>query len=234
MEPKIYDTPKPHASENFSLSLEALRTLHAAASTRWANRRDYEWKLSYAIWTALAGFIATVVLAKDSAFVPFQIDWHRLPTWILAIFLTLPTALHLYYLWGMVARTLNDLDLFDEVEHAIRKIDPWVAAHISTRFFNSDFIARTRLSRRYGLVAQVGITFLLSVTAFWFVSRSRPETKKDVEKNMMNCQPFVAIPANPLAMGPAVALSPENDLHSLRRRRRAHSHVKRACRRPRV
>jgi hypothetical protein len=69
----------------------------------------------------------------------------------------------------MVARTLNDLDFVDDVEQAIRKLDPWVSRHVSDEHLNSNFLKNTGLDRRYGLRAQISITILLSVAAAWFV-----------------------------------------------------------------
>ena len=83
--------------EVFSLPLEVLRSLHAASANRWEKRRDYEWKLSYAFWTALAGFIATVLFGKDAHFeTPGN---GKLVFWLALLF-----GCHAYYLWNMVSR----------------------------------------------------------------------------------------------------------------------------------
>lgn len=45
-------------------TLDILRSIRESAYSRWEKRRDYEWKLIFAIWTALAAFIA-ITISQD-------------------------------------------------------------------------------------------------------------------------------------------------------------------------
>jgi hypothetical protein len=164
---------EPSATEVFSLSLETLRLLHGAASSRWANRREYEWKLSYAIWTALAGFIATIVVSKDSVFKPPTPRIDDPATWAVMVCLAFVVFIHWFYLNGMVKRTINDLFLVDDIEKAILQLDPWVHRRVPDKHLNSTFLRRPGNNVRYGLYAQVSITVLLSLLAGWFTFRDR-------------------------------------------------------------
>jgi hypothetical protein len=56
--------------ESKSSAIDALKELHGTVFQRWQNRREYEWKLSYAIWGVLATFIAVVIFGKDTQFRP--------------------------------------------------------------------------------------------------------------------------------------------------------------------
>ncbi len=170
---EVRSRPKPSTSEIFSVSLETLRLLHGAASSRWANRREYEWKLSYAIWTALAGYIATIVLGKDSVFRPLEPHLLDLATWAVIGCLAFAIFIHCFYLNGMVARTVNDLYLVDDIEKAILQLDPWVSARVPGKHLNSTFLRQPGNNVRYGLYAQISITILLSILAGWFTFRPR-------------------------------------------------------------
>lgn len=146
--------------EAFSLPLEVLRTLHAASANRWEKRREYEWKLSYAVWTALAGFIATVLLGKDSRFEPPQFRY-------VAGWLGFTWALHGFYLVNMVQHTLEDLRAQTEIEYAIRELAPLV----EKKFIGAGMRERHPALQRYGLIAQLGITLILCSAAGWFSYR---------------------------------------------------------------
>jgi hypothetical protein len=149
------------------MSLGVLKAILETASTRWSNRRDYEWKLSYAFWTALAGFIATITIGKDSKFT--APPWQYLVGW-----LTGTIVLHGWYLHAMVDRTLQDIRLQHDVEFAMHQLDPWVRENLPNRNLGAGVARRSWLNQRYGVVAQIGITVLLSWAALWFsLARSK-------------------------------------------------------------
>lgn len=159
-------------SPNQPISLEVLRTLHQACLTRWTNRRDYEWKLSYAFWTAIAGYITFIVFGKDSRFSEPP------PKGYLLVWLFLMIAFHVYYLINMIDRTLNDVEAQSDIELVIHGLDPYVAQKLrkihlggSMKKYTDDPDAepedRSWFYKHYGLWSQAGITVLLSFAAWW-------------------------------------------------------------------
>jgi hypothetical protein len=94
--------------------LDVLKTLNELAFERWAKRREYEWKLSFGLWTAIAAFVA-IVLGKDNHLSGF-------PATLCAITLGLViTTVHALYLYRIFDGTLGDLDRQDRVEKALWK-----------------------------------------------------------------------------------------------------------------
>jgi hypothetical protein len=120
-------------------------------------------EVSYAFWTALAGFIATVILGKDSKFSAPPVPY--LAGWLIVMFL-----LHGYYLICMVNRTLQDIHAQYDIEMTMHKLDAWVEANLSSINLGAGMGKRSWWNQRYGVVAQLGITLLLSSVAFWFAS----------------------------------------------------------------
>src|SRR5271154_3462507 len=79
--------------------LAVLKAIRESAYARWEKRRDYEWKLSFGLWTAMAVFIA-IVVGND-----FKIqisDAVKLYTAACAGIITLT---HLLYLIGIIRNT---------------------------------------------------------------------------------------------------------------------------------
>ena len=164
--------PEAKAEDPRPLVLEALKLIHGASTTRWDKRRGYEWTLSYAVWTALAGFFAVVALGKDSLL-------HNPP-----VLLTVPCLagiflVHLFYLWIMASRTIEDLKTQKTVEDnafmlvtgVLLEAKPaaqescWYGAlkhHLETRD-----VLPPRLVRRYGVVCPIIFTFILALIAGW-------------------------------------------------------------------
>lgn len=180
-------TPLP--SLPYDLRIEVLRLLQSSTLSRWANRREYEWKLSYAFWAALAGFIATVTLGKDSKFTPPPIEY-------LAIWLGAMILLHGYYLYCMVDRTLQDIEAQCDIELTLHKLDSWVEKNLPSCNLGAGMGERSWLNKRYGLVAQMGITLLLSTAALWFgIARGKvtDEPRSNPTVVTVTCQPSPAV-----------------------------------------
>lgn len=95
--------------------LETLKALRESVSQRWERRREYEWKLSFALWTAIAAFIG-IAIGKENTLK----DVHGVVQWIIIAGLTI-TGLHAFYLFGIISNTLDDLQKLtwlEEVMHA--------------------------------------------------------------------------------------------------------------------
>ena len=174
------------------VELEILKALHSAKFNRWEKRRSYEWLLSYAIWGALAGFIAVVAFGKDSRF--------EAPSpWILTLILGFTVAVHAFYLYFMVENTLVDLAAQHELEAMIKQLssyeerpaddqdqpnplprtvsetaDSRITLWLKTVILRWKAIIMPFLKPRYGFLAQTAITILLCMAAEWAALRPAP------------------------------------------------------------
>jgi len=150
--------------------LEILQALHTANFNRWDKRRNYEWLLSYAVWVGLGAFIAIVVLGKDSQF--------RAPDrqWITIVTLALVMVAHAGYLYFMTESTIRDLKaqrLIEKVMCAAVDDEEFKAAFLRTQLFHEKPESKWLgwWTARYGLLAQVLITIILCLTAYWAISQ---------------------------------------------------------------
>lgn len=161
-------------TDECKLRLDVLKALHDASYNRWEKRRNYEWLLSYAIWGALAGFIATVVFGKDSKFTPPSV--FLLTVWLFVVVVT-----HWLYLYFIVEGTLRDLRAQAVIERAMTRLagggrrlplTPRLLSIIGRKHpfrFRNFRIRRFLLfwRPRHGLIGQVTITVILCVVAAW-------------------------------------------------------------------
>jgi hypothetical protein len=108
----------PEDIARMASQLDTLKALRESVSQRWERRREYEWKLSFALWTAIAAFIG-IAISKDNTLK----DVSGAASWMIAIGLTI-TALHTLYLVGIISNTLNDLRKLGWVEEVMRQALP--------------------------------------------------------------------------------------------------------------
>jgi hypothetical protein len=91
-------TPAP---EN---TLEILKAIRESAFARWEKRRDYEWKLSFGIWTAPAAFIA-ITLSRDLKVELTSMVINYAAVGAIFIFLA-----YAFYLTGIIEHTIVDVE----------------------------------------------------------------------------------------------------------------------------
>jgi len=148
-------------------SLEILKAIRESAFARWEKRRDYEWKLSIGIWTALAAFIA-ITLQKDFGL-------HVIPAAVIywaKRFAALIFGAHALYLFGIIEHTITDVRTQYAVEEAL-----------ATRVTGKSFVLPKSKLRGNPLVARVGyfqalITLVLAIAAVLsLVARMQPSAK---------------------------------------------------------
>jgi hypothetical protein len=146
------------------LILEALKAVRESAFGRWEKRRDYEWKLSFGLWTAIAAFIA-ITFGKD-----FNIQYDESVKWACAIFGLLLLGAHVYYLIGIIENTIGDVKRQYWAEESIEKY----LKDLKTNF--SD-LEKPSVYRRYGYT-QAAITLILVIAANFAVWAPRvPQAK---------------------------------------------------------
>ncbi len=153
--------------------LEVLRTLHDAASFRWEKRRGYEWSLSYAIWTALAGLIAAMLFGKDSHLAIPALKWA-------VAMLVIPVALHFFYLFFMVRNTLHDLVVQSKIERDVLALLDVPPRHLVSADLQAMCGDTRWWKTRYGLIAQVGVTIFLCGIAAWVAATQRQKPPSSV------------------------------------------------------
>jgi hypothetical protein len=161
-------------TEECKLRLDVLKALHEASYNRWEKRRSYEWLLSYAIWGALGGFIATIFFGKDSKPTPPS-------ALLLTVWLSVVVATHFLYLYFIVEGTLRDLRAQGVIERAMTRLAgggrrlPLTPKRLSIVGRKHPFRFRNfRIRRflvfwrpRHGLIGQVMITLILCQVAAW-------------------------------------------------------------------
>jgi hypothetical protein len=170
--------------------LNAWKALHEVSFSRWEKRRNYEWLLSYAIWGALAGFIAVVIFGKDSQFRPPEASWQP------AAWLFLILVVHGCYLFFIIDGTLRDLEAQRVIEQAMCQLTDQNEGSTGQKF-KDEFLA-TQLFRgfddwrtakwfrdRHGLWGQLALTSLLCVAA-WASIQNRPRTQETTGASQVN------------------------------------------------
>lgn len=135
-------------------TLDILKAIRESSCSRWEKRRDYEWKLSFGLWTAMAAFIA-IVLSKD-----FKVtSGGNVPRWTGFAGLAIAIA-HALYLIGIITNTLSDLEVQYWTENQM-------ANHLKnhTGFPGGKDRPRTFWSKYNGYM-QVAITAILAGAAY--------------------------------------------------------------------
>jgi len=146
--------------------LEILKTLKDLTFERWRKRREYEWKLSFGLWTAIAAFIA-IVLGKDNringdvaAGVAFGAG-------------LLITVVHGAYVSGIIHGTLNDLDRQKSVEKALWQLLSKPELRDFEHKEDSLGNFQERFKKHHGIL-QAAITFVLCLCAVAAIYISKP------------------------------------------------------------
>ena len=98
------------ATEN---TLEILKAIRESAFARWEKRRDYEWRLSFGIWTALAAFIA-ITLSRD-----LKVELTSMVTTYAAVGAISIFLAHAFYLTGIIEHTIVDVKTQYLVEESL-------------------------------------------------------------------------------------------------------------------
>ncbi len=151
--------------------IEVLKAIRESAYARWEKRRDYEWKLSFGLWTAMAAFIAIVV---GNTFKIQISDAVKYNTGACAGLITLA---HLLYLIGIIRNTIADLKIqywaedriaehvkpFEDNHNVANDLRAFPGAHKRPRGFWVKY---------YGF-AQVGITLILAIASYLAISADR-------------------------------------------------------------
>jgi hypothetical protein len=146
-------------------SLETLKALRESVANRWEKRREYEWKLSFALWTAIAAFIA-IVIGKD-----ISIKMNAGVEMVVAICGGAITLLHYVYLLGIIKNTLNDLDKLKWVEEAMRGTLPAGLLESDAEIWSFKL---GRFGRNHGFL-QAFITAVLCAGAFFAIMAPRAD-----------------------------------------------------------
>lgn len=134
------------------VTLDMLKALRESAAHRWEKRREYEWKLSFGLWTAIAAFIA-IVIGKEN-----QIKDGPLVIGVIAVLGISITLLHFFYLHGIIRNTLNDLRKLEWVEEVMyRKLLPDLPAGVDAEW---PCLNQGRILRYHGYL-QAAITLVL-------------------------------------------------------------------------
>jgi len=146
--------------------LEILTFLHSAGLQRWKDRRDNEWKLNYAIWAAIAGLDALLLLHRDALYIS---PWWTIPGILLC------ALCHGLYLLPTTERAISEIELQCDVEHGIRVLlsNEAIRNEVKTRHLGGAIrkyeIGTTKqqnwLWKHYGVFAPLGITIALLVLA---------------------------------------------------------------------
>jgi hypothetical protein len=132
---------------------DAIATLRSWAWASFDRRREFEWKVSMGVWTALAALIG-ILLTQDA---PFQVPAIKWGSIFFVIFLL---CLHAVYSQGVATALKLDRDkalLYEELLD--KEFGPFLTEELRDR-------GRKRLSRivlfNYSNGFQLGVTLLLS------------------------------------------------------------------------
>jgi hypothetical protein len=187
------DPPEPPAppSPN-AFPFEVLRTMHSGSLKRWENRREQEWKLNYAVWTALAAFIAGIVLAVKDVEIRQPADWIVCGAGLILF------GAHFLYLWPMTSRGIAEIEMQADAEKAMNEMLPF--RKLNTKNFGGGIHGHWPIEKRYGLVAPLAITaFLLAVTGWLLLNPPRKISDDKPKQINLNYTP----PAVPQPVVPA-------------------------------
>lgn len=156
-----------------SVKLQYLEALRLAAYNSFNDRRSYEWKLSLAIWTALAVLVAGLVhpIRTDEVF-PFHGKRYG---FLAAGIGFLVIALHTYFNNGMARANAIDRTKQRIYEDQIRASISFIKTE---KYADEKAILKKQVEmrpkspelpymqwRQWGHLAQIGVTFLLTITA---------------------------------------------------------------------
>jgi hypothetical protein len=151
-------TPEPESKDP---TIELLQTLHAASLTRWANRRDYEWKLNYAVWVAMAGLIALLVTKH----VGIERTDFRAIGW-LAVTSIAVVLIQLLYLIPITSRGICEIEMQTDLEKAMHKeLSPDAQQMVKTANLGAGMERRGALDKHYGVYAPLVVTAILAIIA---------------------------------------------------------------------
>ena len=156
----------PQMSDGERRRFESLENLRQAAYESFNDRRSYEWKLSLAIWTGQAIFLAGLVqpLGATENF-PLQAPWGWIGASLAGLVLVL-----LHITWSNGASKANSVDKGAWIHFAM------VMQEMVNAPFNSDLLCEiaalptNRNWRQWSHFAQVTVTALLagvSVLIIW-------------------------------------------------------------------
>ena len=176
------DPQKSGDGEIKSLKLDALKAIRESAYQRWEKRRNYEWQLSFSIWTALAAF-SGIVIGKE-----FQIAeryWTALAVGVIGISMAV---MHRYYILKMFEHTIADVHIQRWAEKEIYKLAFTADMPVGDPKFPND-VFHPPLSK-YGRV-QAFITLVLALAAVGAVLAPRNQPAQSVVQT-----PSISIPAN--------------------------------------
>jgi hypothetical protein len=155
--------------ERMKVEIDALKAIGASAFQRWEKRRNYEWQLSFSIWTASAAFIGIVLNGNFTV-----ASKERVALWV-AVAGVLITAFHGIYLWRMFSDTIGDA-------HITR----WAEQKLYETAFSNQTIPQSVMTktgtpkvqqlypdmRKYGVI-QIAITGVLALAAFGAIHAPR-------------------------------------------------------------
>jgi hypothetical protein len=149
--------------------LQYLEALRQAAYQSFNDRRSYEWKLSLAIWTALAIVVVGLVRLQTGEVFPLHGPLYGIVATVVGILIVV---LHIYFNNGMARANAIDKTRFQhcasEMESILDlKTDPKVQALIDQ--LPAPPKGKWMRWWQWGHLAQIGITILLTIVAVGFV-----------------------------------------------------------------
>jgi len=151
LEPKAPEDP----------TLQILQTLHAASLNRWTNRRDYEWKINYAIWAAMIGLIAILVTNHIGFTTPDTMTVLSLIVTAIGVIV-----IQILYLIPVTSRGIKEIEMQTDLEEAMRsQLKREVQHLIKVGDLGAGMRHRTPLDKHYGMFAPVAVTSMLLLVA---------------------------------------------------------------------
>ncbi|SRR6266404_451807 len=162
---------EPDAKIDVSVRLEYIEALRLAAYNSFNDRRSYEWKLSLAIWTAIAVLVAGLVQPGQVAF-PFHGIRYGVGATIVGMAIV---ALHVYFSNCLARANTIDrkkvLNYANQIESALQLPDTDLANEIKNLIVKlpKPFESRWMLWWQWGHISQITMTILLIAVAVAFV-----------------------------------------------------------------
>jgi hypothetical protein len=176
--------------ERRSQDLDILKTLHASAIDRWKDRRDNEWKLNSAIWTAIA--------LADGALFLHGAPSDQVSLGLLALIAFVILLVHFLYLFFVTERAISEVELQLDTELAMRRMigDEQTRNRIETTSLAGGF-DRWKLKgafwngiwRHYGILLPITVTLCLLFLGVSLTRESGPplfDKSKTTETSISN------------------------------------------------
>jgi hypothetical protein len=156
---------------------DALEQLRAAAWDSFDKRRNFEWRVCIALWTAFAAFIGAVLTGKA----PSTTTTATGGTIIIALAIII---LHCIWLHGLCRANKADKDIAVFFEEQMMVM-------LNTEFSNNikEQLKTIRDSGNWNSLFQIGVTTILALGAIITIwSASEPKTPEQLQKQSQNMQ----------------------------------------------